>query len=609
MMKNKKIYFLAIIVFIANITNATEISQLANQSYWLKLGHYGPAIQTRWKSTIDNPDFFLATQGKTNPQAELMATIAAFKHSDGSSIACRYPARYQWLKSKLNANWPQLNCPKLSQWRQTIDPKSITLVFPTAFMNSPSSMFGHTLLRIDANGQNRDRELVAFAVNFAAAPDENDNAALFAFKGLVGQYPGAFSLMPYYRKVREYSDLESRDIWEYQLNFTPEQVQRILLHLWELVDARFDYYFLDENCSYQLLALLQLGSEELDLVSSFKFSAIPSETVAVLKQHGLLNPPQYRPAIGTKLLHYAQSLNPAQFNASADIVQHNRSVPDSFTSSEQAAILEMSYEWLNYNFYDQGLSRSEIAPRLTNLLYQRSLLKVASPYSEPTQPLYSPDAGHGSARIGVGISQIDAQSTELDLSWRLAYHDLFDRAGGFIAGAQISFLDARLSIDHTGDSKLEQLYLLDAMSLAPHNRIFNSWSWNVRAGFDRQPAVNKQSGRWFAQAGYGKSWGDPRQLHGYLLGSAEVNRGSITQSTEPGLGVETGIIWQLNPQHKLGFTAYHGMLFNSINDNHTSTKLIWHWAPQIDWALRSQINYQQWSSSQLQAQLTALYYF
>ncbi|MGT0149952.1 Lnb N-terminal periplasmic domain-containing protein [Vibrio metschnikovii] len=105
--------------------------------------------------------------------------------------------------------------------------------------------------------------MVAFAINFAAEPEGNDNPALYAMKGLFGFYPGRFTVMPYYRKVREYNDIESRDIWEYPLNLTEQEVERVLLHLWEMQLAEFDYYFLDENCSYQLLALLELARDDL----------------------------------------------------------------------------------------------------------------------------------------------------------------------------------------------------------------------------------------------------------------------------------------------------------------------------------------------------------
>ena len=199
-----------------------DLQQLSEEPYWLKLGHYLPATLSDYKSTVDSEAFFLSVDGKTNPEAELNATFNAFYNADDTTKAemrCRYPARFTWLEQQQD-RVAILNCPEMNDWKEVLDPAGMTLVFPTAFMNNPSSMFGHTLLRIDAKDQTRHKELVAFAVNFAAEPQTNDNAALYALKGLAGSYPGRFTVMPYYRKVREYNDIESRDIWEYKLKLS-----------------------------------------------------------------------------------------------------------------------------------------------------------------------------------------------------------------------------------------------------------------------------------------------------------------------------------------------------------------------------------------------------
>jgi len=215
---------------------------LASHPYWLKLGHYRQAVLSEWKSEVDSKEFFFAKDGKLNPLTELYATIKAFdtvtsNTNEKDNPICQFPARYNWLKDKVKNQWHKSQCNEIDKWKETLNPKGLTLVFPTAFMNSPSSMFGHTLLRIDAIDQTRNRELIAFAVNFAAQPDNNDNAAAYAIKGLLGKYPGNFTVMPYYRKVREYNDIESRDIWEYQLNFSEEEVEKVLMHLWEMQRA------------------------------------------------------------------------------------------------------------------------------------------------------------------------------------------------------------------------------------------------------------------------------------------------------------------------------------------------------------------------------------
>ncbi|MCK8096773.1 DUF4105 domain-containing protein [Pseudoalteromonas sp. 1CM17D] len=609
----KKILFTLLAILFSTHSHAKSIekSTLATHPYWLKLGHYRNTTLGSFKSEVDSAEFFLSPTGKTSPVDELNATINAFNANKSSrqKYSCQFPARYTWLKSKIKNNWPALDCAELKAWQQVINPKGVTLVFPTAFMNSPSSMFGHTLLRIDAKDQTRSKELIAFAVNFAAEPDGSDNAAMYALKGLIGSYPGKFSLMPYYKKVREYNDLESRDIWEYKLNLTEQQVELVLLHLWELQHATFDYFFIDENCSYQLLALLQLANEELNLTSQFNMQAIPSDTVAVLRDNNLLQTPNYRPAFGTKLFHYSTQLSDQQLSDARALMQGKPLNTRNYSQQELVAILEMAYEWLNFEFYDKALNREEIAPRLTKLLLMRSKYAVPSPLSKPAKPKASPEQGHGSSRLTAKRVQNNNQQNTTNVAYRLAYHDLLDRPAGFIPGAQISFFDLSANLSDSGNSQIEHFYLLDAMSLAPDNRVFDSWSWNIKMGFDRQPSPNKRSGRFFTKGGYGKSYGNPNSVHGYILGQFELNTGDITNQLSVGLGSEAGVIWQVNNNHKLALTGNMFWLSNNNANNHSEAALTWSYALSRNIALRSQIKHEKWHSYNTAASFAVQFYF
>ncbi|CAM4138402.1 DUF4105 domain-containing protein [Pseudoalteromonas ostreae] len=612
----KKILFVLLIALFSAYSNAKsiEINTLATDPYWLKLGHYRPTTLGGWKSEVDSVKFFLSPKGKVSPKDELNTTINAFNGDNSlpqqtQQTRCQFPARYTWLKTKIKNNWPELNCPELQAWQKIINPKGVTLVFPTAFMNSPSSMFGHTLLRIDAKDQTRHKELLAFAVNFAAEPDGSDNAAMYALKGLIGSYPGKFSLMPYYKKVREYNDLESRDIWEYKLNLSEEQVKLILLHLWELQLATFDYFFVDENCSYQLLALLQLAKDDLNLTSSFDLQAIPSDTVAVLRNNNLLQTPNYRPAFGTKLYHYSTQMTDEQLSDARALMQGGSLNTRNYCESQLVAILEMAYEWLNFEFYDKNLNREEIAPRLAKLLLMRSKYKIASPFSKPSRPAASPEQGHGSSKITLARTHYNQQSDLTSFAYRLAYHDLLDTSAGFIPGAQISFFDIEGAIKDNGNTQLEHFYLLDAMSLAPDNRIFDSWSWNLKMGFDRQPNNDFQQGRWFTKGGYGKSIGNPNTLHGYLLAQVEFNNGDITDKLTTGVGTEAGVIWQINNSHKLALTTNIIWLVDADVDNHADLTLKWNYALSRNLSIRTELKNQRWYTSSTSAKLAIQYYF
>lgn len=613
--KNKIIAYLLVCFCFPLYASTSSLDNLALQSYWLQLGHYRSAVISDWKSEVDDRSFFLALDGKTNPKAELQATIDAFNgkaltEQQVKDKTCQFPARFTWLKSKITNNWKDLDCPELKKWQSVIDPDAMTLVFPTAFMNNPSSMFGHSLLRIDSKDQTRNKELVAFAVNFAAEPDVQDNAAMYALKGLLGSYSGHFSLMPYYRKVREYNDLESRDIWEYKLNFSPAEVELVLLHLWELQSVSFDYYFIDENCSYQLLALLQLANEYLDLTSTFTMQAIPSDTVVALIDNKLLQEPNYRASFGTKLYHYSEQMSDVDLVMTRTVMQAGKLNSNDYTATQSAAILEMAYEWLNFDFYDQGLSRELVAPRLTQLLIARSKIKVPSPFSPPEQPDISPDKGHGSSRFGLSITDYKRYKSRYSLSYRMAYHDLLDQSSGFIPGAKISFLDVEASFDSNANTRIEQFYFIDAMSLAVDNRIFDSWAWKLRMGFDRQADLLKQSGHWFTQGGYGKSLGDLNNLHSYLMGSFEFNGGDITDSkVEVGLGAEFGTIWKVTNNNKVALTANFIHLSNSYVGYHSQVNIDWNWSFERNWALRSKVKYQKWNNENTMIKLTLYHYF
>ena len=211
---------------------------------------------------------------------------------------CRFPARYAWLKRELGAppDFVDQPCPLLDTWRTGISAEAVTLVYATAYLNGPASMYGHTFLRLSrATGEGNP--LLDYAVNFAADADTK-NGLLYAFLGLTGGFAGHFYVVPYYVKVQEYTNMESRDLWEYELSFTGEQVQRLVLHAWETRTTYFDYYFIDENCSYQLLTLLEAAEPSLHLIDRFGGRVVPADTVrAVLEQPGLIRRVASRPSL------------------------------------------------------------------------------------------------------------------------------------------------------------------------------------------------------------------------------------------------------------------------------------------------------------------------
>ncbi|HCS44344.1 MAG TPA: hypothetical protein DIW52_16220, partial [Pseudomonas sp.] len=304
-----------------------RLQQLANDPFWISLGHYETAKLGGWRSYVSDKKFFLAPDGNEHPERELTATVQALyaPASAGEQHAqCVYPARTRWLKAQLDlSDLPTPDCSEFKQWFKDVSPHSAVMIFPAAYLNSPSSMFGHTLLRIDQADVQRDQTaLLSYAINFGAYIEGSDNSILYAWKGLMGGYPGLFALVPYQEKLSEYRSLENRDLWEYRLNLTQQETERMVEHVWELKQIQFDYFFFDENCSYRLLELLQVARPSLRLTEQFPLTAIPTDTVKAVKEAGLVQSIEYRPSRERELLSRAEPLTDEEqqwvLNVSAD---------------------------------------------------------------------------------------------------------------------------------------------------------------------------------------------------------------------------------------------------------------------------------------------------
>ena len=72
------------------------------------------------------------------------------------------------LQLSMRLKLPVIPCERFDQWIAELNADSITLIFASAFLGNPASMFGHTFLRIDQEGQTEQTRLLAYTINYAA---------------------------------------------------------------------------------------------------------------------------------------------------------------------------------------------------------------------------------------------------------------------------------------------------------------------------------------------------------------------------------------------------------------------------------------------------------
>ncbi|NWE40213.1 DUF4105 domain-containing protein [Pseudomonas yamanorum] len=573
-----------------------RLQQLANDPFWLSLGHYESGKFKGWRSYVSDKKFFLAPDGAHHPDQELKATVEALyaPASLGEKHAqCVYPARTRWLKDQLHlTDLPALDCKEFKQWFKDVAPHSAVMIFPAAYLNSPSSMFGHTLLRIDqADVQSNNTALLSYAINFGAYIEGSDNSILYAWKGLMGGYPGLFALVPYQEKLSEYRSLENRDLWEYRLNLTQVETERMVEHVWELKQIQFDYFFFDENCSYRLLELLQVARPSLRLTEQFPLTAIPTDTVKAVKEAGLVEKIDYRPSRERELLERAKPLDSDEqqwvLKISDDQKQLQEPAFKAIAKDRQALIIDAAYRLGRYRA--NGLERdTERSQRSFELL--RAINQNPAPDLKIERPGL-PEDGHESRTWQAGIgTRGDKAFGEYGL--RMAYHDLNDNAEGFPLGAQIEILQMKLRQYEGNHWQLQQLDLATIRSLTPRNELLQPWSWQVTGGLERVPGKHDDETLVsHVNGGAGSTWQLRDDMLGFALGTVRVEHNSdFGEAISPAAGFNTGVLWR-NPLGNLSLEAKGDFFTNGEVRRSISLNQQWELSRNLGLRLSAQREY------------------
>ena len=452
----------------SELNTFVEQTKLYENPYWSKLLHY-----RNGESEIDSDNFFISKNGKYNLKEELFETINSLEKGT-NSVLCRFPLRVKWLKENIpNLNITQYSCEELDKFISLVDGKFVTMVFPTAHINSPASMYGHTFIRISSN---EETPLISNAVNYAAATTDT-NGLIFAYKGLFGEYEGRYSILPYYEKIKEYNNLEQRDIWEYDLDLTQDEIDKLVLHTYELKDSYSDYFFFKENCSYNVLWLLEVARPSLDLVSQFDFKTVPLDSIKVLQKYNLIKNTNFRYSSMRKMKFI---LNEKIENKEyvKGFIKEDNELNNSLSTEDKISYLDLKISYLQYQRANNEYDKDEYLKKYLQLLKERSSYKQASTYDIKTP--FNPIDSHDSARVSFFYNNNDS----FEFSAKPVYNNMYDISDGYLQGAYIDFFDVNIKKEKDENARLDRFTLLKIKSLAPQDLIFKPISWGIDVGYE-----------------------------------------------------------------------------------------------------------------------------
>jgi len=497
-----KLGLLFILSFISHLSLAQTIEV---DKTWLRLLRYNKNY-FGLKSEVDNKEYFLSSNGKTDPVSELNETIIQFKRplNEFKNInlhpVCKFPGRFFYLKNhrKIDLNFDLSNCSEFQSFKNKLEINSLSLIFSSYFIDKPASAFGHTLLKLNKDSPLKT-DLNSYGVDYSAQVTTK-NPFAYGVLGITGGFYGKFSLLPYFLKLREYNDYESRDLWEFELNFTKDDLDFFVAHLWDMNLALFDYYYFTENCSYHVLRLIETVKPEWNLMDEIYSIVIPIDTIIPLVE----SPEKYLKGIyfrksqakkteeRIRILNNEESEKLAQIINSRKTSSLNNSSPDSQRNILDAAIDFVDYKYSSEIFLKKVTHSENIQNFKQELLIKRSSLDSPLQITSK-EKIKKFNFSHTPRKIALGHKTISRyyNAYGLELSHRFALHDIKEENG-------IAFSDFTLEMGRTKfflNQKNNQLFfeefeLAHVEALRPITFLESKFSWNfsfgARASFEEK---------------------------------------------------------------------------------------------------------------------------
>lgn len=174
---------------------------------------------------------------------------------------CRMPARYKVLKEKFNLNISYDKCSDLTRFVNDSNASSASVIYVSSFLSSPSSFFGHLFLKLNK----KDNLFFSQTVNYAAEVPKGTNGIDLMVKGVSGDFKGNITLSPYFKIIESYNVVEQRDMEEYKLTLSTNEMETLIFHIYELYGNKNNYKFFSNNCSTEILWLINAAAPKYDL--------------------------------------------------------------------------------------------------------------------------------------------------------------------------------------------------------------------------------------------------------------------------------------------------------------------------------------------------------
>ncbi len=196
-----------------------------------------------------------------------------------------FPARYECISRNLNLNIDYLSHNKeLQEYLSSNDYDTLSISLSEPINDELESTFGHAIMILN----NKDENIGAgSSINlFARTEGISDFDQIIL--GLSGNLVGYFEFQEAGIIMEKYSIKLQRELVVFNTKLNKEQINRILLMLWEMRRAPIDYAFIQRNCVNGAFHLLDYALGNLAIREQAKGVLMPYSLVKILKINNLV---------------------------------------------------------------------------------------------------------------------------------------------------------------------------------------------------------------------------------------------------------------------------------------------------------------------------------
>ncbi len=466
---------------------------------WLNLMRYRKGF-FGFTSEVDSKEYFLAVDGKKNPKSELQASL---KFLESKINRCQFPGRYLYFYDKglVKEKETFKHCKGFNKFKKKVELDSVSVIFSSYYIDRPASAFGHTLLKINTKGSNSD--LKDYGVDFSAMVTTS-NPILYGLLGLTGGFLGNFNLMPYFLKLREYNDYDSRDLWEFKLDLSESEKELFLAHLWDMNKAKFNYYYFSENCSYHVLGFLDAIVPRFKLMSTMNSFITPADTIVPLFSDNkkLVKEVFLRPSLISRLRKQLNELSSEE----KDIVMKGfdgENIEEDIKSlslEKKARILDATIDFIDYKYSNEIFLKEGAETAAINKVKQQILiLRSQTPfYIKSTKKVKKENLNiaHTSGKLSLGFESSDKDINDrVIIGSRFALHEYREPTGDLYGNFTLQM--GRMEAAYLTESKKTRLRLFEianVVAIRPFDFINKKFSWNFSLGFKNDDILKRDLG-------------------------------------------------------------------------------------------------------------------